>query len=87
MNKSTYTFEPIEIAIRELHLDSIGPIRWLVCVGYEVQNGRGLFVGTMWSVKNDCPVRAGKNGEIRRMMGSRVEAMEWFGKATGEEQA
>lgn len=59
MSRTTYTFEPKEMAVRELRLDGSGPARWLLCLGYEERNGHGCYVGTVWSVRNNQPLREG----------------------------
>lgn len=83
MNKSTYTFEPVEVAVRELRLDGLSPARWLICLGYEEQEGRGRYVGTVWSMKNSQPVRVGDKGEARRVMKGLVEASLWWRSVSG----
>jgi hypothetical protein len=76
--KTTYSFVPKEIALRQYEVEGSGAATYLLCLGWEVYEDRGYWVGTIWSEATRKPVRVGKNGEYRRLMRSPVEAFSWW---------
>lgn len=80
MSTTAYRLEVLEASTKSLVLEGSGQeVVWLVCLAYEVQQGRGSWVGTVYSMTLDRPVRVGKQGQLRRAMESREEALQWFG--------
>lgn len=76
--KTSYHLSVIEATVKEVYLEGLEPVRWLIALGYEKQDGIGRWVGTVWSDATKQAIRVGKNGEVRRVMKSPVEAMTWF---------
>lgn len=79
MSATAYQLEVVEAATKSLTLEGSGQkVTWLMCLAYEVQEGNARWVGTVYNMTLDRPVRVGKRGELRRIMDSLEEGLTWY---------
>lgn len=79
MSATAYRLEVVEAATKTLVLEGSGhEVTWLICLACEVQEGNAKWVGTVYSMTLQRPVRVGKRGELRRVMDSPGEGLAWY---------